>query len=356
MLQLRRATRFLWTLCVAALISACGGGGDGGSSGGTGGPLLPTLSQDVVPPGPRIDVSARNYLPLNAGDSWVYAKTFAGNLAGGVVTRSIATAPDQNGRVTISESDGGQAVASELRITAAGLETLDPIGASGMWPGVYAALPTFTDVPTPFYPAGGVRKVIRQGDMLADIDGDARNDFFRIEIMQVFVGFESLTVLGRSAEVAHFRTTLAFTVALTTTGQSTTATAIEDSWLADGLGLVRADRSATASDGRVLVKPYSLDLVSATVNGQAFTASGRSVNIALYHRGLVFVASRGVFLATVSPSDPVNANRIATIQASNGSVTYSLPVGSGPGAMSVSADGNVLYVGLEGSGDRKSVV
>lgn len=350
-MQLRRATQFLSTLCVAALISACGGGGDGGSSGGSGGPLLPTLSQDVVPSGPRIDVSARNYLPLHAGDTWVYAKTLAGNLAGGVVTRSIATAPDQNGRLTISESDGGQAEVSANRITAAGLETLDPIGASGIWPGVYAALPAFTDVPTPFYPAGGIRKVIRQGDMLADVDGDAKNDFFRIEITQAFVGFEPLTVLGRSIEVAHFRTTLAFTVAGTSTGTSATGTAIEDSWLADGLGLVRAERSATYSDGSVLVKPYSLDLVSATVNGQTSTTSGRAVNIAVYHRGLVFVASRGVFLATVSPSDPVNANRIATIQASNGAVTYSAPIGSGPGAMSVSADGNVLYVGLEGSGE-----
>ncbi len=353
MLQLRHTTRFLSSLCVAALVSACGGGGgsDGGSSAGGGGPLLPTLSQDVVPSGPRIDVSARNYLPLHAGDTWVYAKTFAGNLAGGVVTRSIATAPDQNGLVTISESVGGQAEDSALRITAAGLETLDPIGASGLWPGVYAALPAFTDVPTPFYPAGGIRKVIRQGDMLADVDGDAKNDFFRIEITQVFVGFEPLTVLGRTIEVAHFRTTLAFTIAGTSTGASATGTAIEDSWLADGLGLVRAERSATASDGRVLEKPYSLDLVSATVNGQTSTTSGRTVNIALSHRALVFVASRGVYLASVSSSDPVNGNRIATIQAGNGSVTYSAPVGSGPGPMSVSADGNVLYVGLEGSGE-----
>ena len=349
MSQHRPITRWGLTICVAAWVSACGGGG--GGSAPAGGPLLPAVSQDIVPAGAGTDVSARDYFILGPGNVWVYARRIANNPNAGVLTRRVEGLPDAAGYVVVSETDGTEVDTSRQRVTAQGLETLDPVGAQGVWPGVYAALPTFIDIPTPFYAAGGTRKVIRQGDIQADVDADGKNDYFRIEITQVFVGFESLSVLGQPTMVAHFRTTFAFTVAATASNASTTTVGVEDAYLADGLGLVKAERTGTAPDGSALFTPYTLDLVSATVNAQTYTVDGRSFELALNHRGVVFDAARGVFHVSVTAADPAHANQIATINPTTGAVSYSTPVGSGPGPLAVAADGSVLYVGLEGSGE-----
>ena len=51
------------------------------------------------------------------------------------------------------------------------------------------ALDEFLLYPTPFYPAGGTRTVVRQGSLGADADGDGVADSFRFEFNQVFEGF-----------------------------------------------------------------------------------------------------------------------------------------------------------------------
>jgi hypothetical protein len=53
----------------------------------------------------------------------------------------------------------------------------------------------------------------------------------------------------------------------------------------------------------------------------------------------------------VPGSVPVHGNSIATIDPLTGAVSYSATVGSEPAALALSANGSVLYVGLDGSGD-----
>ena len=72
-----------------ALLAACGGGGDGVHH-------LPPLSQDIVPPGPRIDVSQLNLFPSRPGDSWLYDRLPALDL-GDTVMRSVISGPDASG-------------------------------------------------------------------------------------------------------------------------------------------------------------------------------------------------------------------------------------------------------------------
>jgi hypothetical protein len=263
MQQLLQASRFLVALCAAALLSACGGGG--GDSGG-----LPNVSQDTSPTGARIDVSARNYFPLKLGDQWNYTKTFTGTASTASLTRTVTSPANAAGWLTVSELENGQTSTEQLRVTAAGEETLDPTGSAGVFPGISAALPSFTNYPTPFYAVGGERKVVRQGDLQADIDGDKSNESFKLEITQVFVGFETHLVLGKSTEVAHFRTVLAFTVAASASGRQVTATSTSDTYLADGLGEVRRDGTTVMSDGAVIEPAYSVVLKSAVINGKPF--------------------------------------------------------------------------------------
>lgn len=266
MQQLRKTSRLLVALCAAAVLSACGGGG-----GDSGTPTaLPNFSQDTVPSGARIDVSARNYFPLKLGDQWIYTKTFTGDAFGAPIVRTVTSAANAAGWHTVSDLENGQSSNQQLRVSPIGFETLDPLGAAGIWPGIDAVLPTFLDYPTPFYPVNGVRGLVRQGDMQADIDGDQKSDSFKLDFTQVFVGFESLTVLGKAMEVAHFRTVIAFTIRGSATGKQVVVTATYNNYLADGLGEVRQDSSVNSSDGTVAERPYSMVLKSAVINGKPF--------------------------------------------------------------------------------------
>lgn len=268
-----------WVL--AALLAACGGGGGGGeggggSSGGSAGtaPLLPTLSEDVAPAGARTDVSARNLFPLAVGDTWTYDRRSGSTGAvTGTVTRSVAAGPDANGYLRLREVDGADVVDTLYRRVAAGLEMRDPFGAEGFLPGVYQALPSYIEYPTPLYPVGGLRRSLRQGSLGVDIDGDGQVDYYSAELRQIFRGFETIAVLGQPTEVAHFSITLSFLAVGTRTRVSYTVTATEETYFASGIGLVRAERAATGSDGAIVTPAYAIELRSATVGGVSYSAA-----------------------------------------------------------------------------------
>jgi hypothetical protein len=334
------------------LLAACGGGGGGGANNEPDAPdaALPTLSTDTVPSGQRVDVSALNLFPLQPGDEWVYADSRS---TANQVTRSVTASPADARDVLVTETDpvDGSAEPGGYRVTPQGIVSLDPAGAQGLWPGVYAALPSIIEYPTPLYPVGGERKSVRQGSMGADLDGDGANDFYRLEISQVFRGFETIRVLGADTEVAHFTNQFVFSVSATSDGSRYTATAIEQTYFAPGLGLVRSDRSATDSDGAVIVAPYSLTLLRATVDGLQRDGQAGSVRtLALAHNALIFDAARGVYYASV-PGSATQGNRIAVITPATGAVRYSGPVGSEPGPMAIASDGASMLVGLAGSGE-----
>ena len=254
---MRLALRAAGAVLACAALASCGGGDGGGS-------LVPPFAEDTIPAGTRVDVSALDLFPLDAGDTWHY-DLFAGAQAGGSVARAIVAGPDANGWFTLREGGATQADDIVLRQTSEGIEQFDPLGAQRSMPGAYQALPTVLVYPMPFYAPGGVRRVVRQGDVLADLDGDGWGDAFRVEITQVFRGFEVQDVLGQPAQVAHFSNALAFTLFYSRSGGSYTTTSTEEAWLASGLGPVRLDRAATGSDGAVIVAPYTLLLHDAAI-------------------------------------------------------------------------------------------
>ena len=335
--------RPLLALC-ALLLSACGGGG-----GDT--PLLPTLSSDTLPSGDRIDVGARNLLPFHAGDTWIYDSRSASGAVLTDTTVSVVGSLDASGRFTLRTVDPSGSGDNAYRLGSDGLIAIDPLDAGTAMPGLLAALPSLLEYPLPFYAVGSTRSTVRQGNIGADLDGDGKNDYFRVEYTQLFHGFKTVAVLGKPTEVAWFTNTLVLTAVATRTGRSAVATAVEEAWLAPNLGLVHAERSSSASDGSVPVAAYTIDLRSANIAGVAYPNDGTALPVSLTHSALVFDATRGVYYASVPGSVVGQGNRIATIDATSGSIGYSAVVGSEPGPLALSADGSTLYVGLRGSGE-----
>lgn len=345
----RIASRRLVACAALLLAAACGGGGAGGDSGI--GSTFPDLTQDIVPSGTRVDVSGRDYFML--GDSLaIYERRFV-ELASTNYSRASSASVRADAPIQVTEYDGTSQQHTFYRLAPEGVVLVDPLrDTANDYPTVAAALPALLEYPTPFYPQDGIRRVVRQGSLGADLDADRSNERFRLEFSQVFLGFQSMQVMGRTVEVAAFRNTFSFSIYSTARGSTTTASSTEDAYFADGVGLVRADRSTTGPDGRPITPSYILLLTDANAGGLLLgPGSVASEVIPLARRDLVYDTTRAVYYATVNNGDPVNGHRIAVIDSRDGSTTYSRLVGASPGPLAVAADGSVLYVGLQGSGD-----
>ena len=352
---------------VLAITGCGGGGGDDGGAGTTPPPAVPppapppasapasaadhslaTASTDTLPTGARIDVSMRKLMPLNLNDRATFARS-VGGAASGTATRQSAAALDASDNITVTESVDSTSTTERFKASTDGLVLADPLRAQATLAGAYDAFPSVVLYPSPFYAAGSTRIHFRQGSLGVDVDGDGKSDYFSATLLQKFVGFETLPLFGASVEVAHFRTEISLTTQSVATGAQKYSIRTEDVWLADNVGPVRIDRAVNV-DG-VLQPVVRLDLQSATIAGVQYPAPPSSINITipLEHEFLVYDKKRGVYYASMTSSS-TQANRIATINASTGAVTYSAPVGSSPKAMAVSSDGASLWVALDGTG------
>lgn len=336
-------------LSAAALLSACGGGGGGG------GPSvrqpLPTLSQDILPTGARIDRRADNYFPSAVGDRWVYDRTID-NVPAGEVTRSVVQTVGNEALISESGPTGSGQVT--YRRTADGLVLVRPLADVGL-PALDQVLPTLLEYPEPFYAVGTTRQLIRQGSF-GDLDGDGTAESFRIEYRQTLIGFETVTLAsGPIANAVHFRNVVTLNLQPSDPDEPVvTAVATEDTWFAPGIGLVQTTVSGADGNGNVVERPYTLRLRAGTVGGEPLFVpqpDGTVTKIALTHQALVYDAPRRRYLASVPGSVPNVGNRIAIVDATTGAVSYSGPVGSEPGALALAPDGSALLVGLNGTGE-----
>jgi hypothetical protein len=335
--------------CLGGLVLALAG--CGGSSGGSSAAALPDLAENIVPSGARIDVSSRNYFALSEGAGWEYERRFDDG-SSTTFSRGASRSNSPEAPIDVTESDGTTVQRFGYRVSAAGVEAVQPFGDVSQYPGVAAALPTLLEYPTPFYPVNGERTIVRQGDLGADLDGDGTNERFRLQFTQVFRGFQTMQVMGRTTEVAAFRNTFNFIIYATRDGRQLSGSSYEDAYFADGVGLVRSDRSSTGPNGQPLTPNYRLTLTVAVVAGLNLTPGSFSTELLpLARRDLVYDPARSLYYATVSDAEATIAGRIAIIDSRDGSTTYSRVVGLSPGPLAVATDGSVLYVGLQGSGD-----
>ena len=359
----KRGRALAGVVAACLLLSSCGGGGGGGGGGGQAGsnaPPFPTASEDQLPAGTRIDVSAKNLFQMGAGDSWQYTVLNAGGNAITTATRRVISGPDSSGRVSITDDDGGPSTTTYV-VSADGLLDESPLGSDA--PASAASIVgALFEYATPLYPVGAERRHVRSGPWGADLDGDGIGESFRLEITQVFLGFETarLSSFLTLNDVAHFRNVITLTLRPTTPGYTDyTLIGTEETWFAPGLGLVKALRSIADSEGVTVDPLHTLLFSSGFVAGVNWNVQvppppvldGTFVDVPLVHNALVYDSARNKYYASVPGSVIGNGNSIATIDPVTAQVTYSAPVGSEPNALALAADASVLYVGIDGSGD-----
>ncbi len=351
-MDMRRCRAWCAVVWVAALLTGCGGGGGGGGGDPTLREPLPTVVQDLLPEGERLDLRARHYFPAQAGDSWTYDVVRNGSTTARAATVVVTSASGDDAWLT--ETVLGASSSGHWRRTAAGITSVGAL--DGVASATAAALVgDVLEYPEPFYAVGAERKLIRQGSWGDDLDGDGHAESFRLEISQVLVGFETVSLPLGSAEAAHFRSVVRLTVTPSQVANApVTAVSTEDTWWAPGIGRVRVDYSAFDGDGNVVAPESSLRIVEATVGGVLqFQAQPDGIvhKLVLSHNALVHDRGRGLYYASIPASATSNGNSIATIDAASGALRYSAPVGSNPAALAIAADGASLYVALNGSGE-----
>ena len=354
--------RFAALASLAFTLVACGGGGGGGGEAAA--PpatqtqalvraALPTLVQDIEPAGARIDLRSRNYFPLGDGDTLTYDKTKGSTVTAGAVKRTTSVV--SNFDPVVVEVDEGVRTNYTYRRTANGILAIDPLGSDAP-AAVRTLVGNVLEYPEPFFAIGAVRSVVRQGGFGADLDGDGIQESFRLEIQQSLVGLETLPLPVGTAEMAHFTTIATLTISPSRqSSEVSTVITTENSWFAPGIGLARANYVSTRPDGTVEEPFYSIAIASGKVDSDTlFTAIpgvSSSIKLNLTHNALVFDAARNRYYASVASTVAGRGNTIATIEPTTGEIAYSAPVGSGPSAMAISADGKALFVGLNGTRD-----
>jgi hypothetical protein len=144
-----------WVRLLAVLIGvfpvivACGGGGGDASVVPPAGPAvrqpLPTLSQDILPSGTRLDVRDRNYFPAELGDTWIYDQTVDGGSAG-EVRRLVTFASGDEFAIDEIGAPGNDRVT--YRRTSQGIAVEAPLAEAGNAL-LSQALPTCSSTPSP---------------------------------------------------------------------------------------------------------------------------------------------------------------------------------------------------------------
>src|SRR6266545_277712 len=355
--SLKSLCAFASVVAVCLQLAACGRGSNDLPPSE---PPFPAASEDQLPAGQRIDVSAQNLFPMGAGDVWNYNILDAGGTQTGYDTRQVTSGPDASGRVVLTETEAGAPSTTTYVVSGDGLLLAAPL--EGFAPASAASIVgSFFEYAAPLYPQGATRRHVRSGPWGEDLDGDGVGESFRLEFSQVFLGFEQVQFSNVFSlkNVAHFRNVIQLTLRPTAPGNTDRAvTVTEETWFAPNLGMLKAVRSAVDIDGVTIDPVHTIAFASATVGGVSWITSarppildGQVIDVPVVHNALVYDSVRNRYYASIPGSVIGNGNSIATIEPVTGQVTYSAQIGSNPNAIAISADGSLLYLGLDESGE-----
>ena len=337
----------------AWLVAGCGGGGGGDTPPAADTRPPPAASHtESFPTGDLLPTGGREYLPFAQVGRWVYERQAdSGTRLGDAV---ITSTPGVAGQSTVTEVADGTTTTTDYRWTTRGWE-FDGQQALDLPPATAEVLSSLLLYPVRFTATSMPAVQSRRGSLGEDLDGDGVDDGVDVSVVQYVFGQEMVASPGGPVLALRVRTTVTLTLLPSdyTRYVDLTIDFQQTEWLVEGVGPVRIESTYSANDGSASESEV-WTLRSVTVDGVDPFTSGRfpvSRVVPLPNEDVVADRARGVYYASVPATDPTRGNRIATIAPDTGEVTLSAPVGSSPGAMALSADGQSLFVALDGSGE-----
>lgn len=344
-----------WSLSGALTLVACGGGGGGGSSDvppTSGRAGLPELSQDTFPSGDRISIAGRDFFAFTPGDRAIYnSSDLSDQLVR--VQREVIEGPDALGRVAVRETPLARpefsASTERFQVRPDGLYQLDFWGPDAP-SGLRSRVGDLLLVPTPLYPVGSMRSVVRQGDLGADLDGDQVSESFRFEFEQRFVGFEVGQRGGRSEQRLRFENRLLLRIQLTRLGVLPIETpyAIQQVF-AERVGLIENTVRSTSTTSIPSRYNGSGRVVEGVLGGRSVDLAwntGSARHLRLQHMDLVYSARDNAYYAGSRVGDSQHPGRVVRIDATTGAMTASPDLGNDVVSLALAANGQSIYAGV----------
>jgi len=352
----------------AVTLVGCGGGDDAGARPGNTGPdnsgvrqPLPPFTEDVLPVGDRVDLRSENYFPAQLADQWAYTRSPS------VVFEYPPTPVSASHFREVTEVAGSEYTVAETgddrdrrfryRRTSDGIYEVGLL--SDLFPAPVSQMlgSDLLVVPEPIYPAGSVWRIIRQGEWPEAIDDDGKPDSYRLMVLRRTIDFGVLTLPEDQLDrVAQFETRIELSLEPSDLAQPTRFMSYtQRTWWAPGIGLVQIEREISGIDG---VGPGGarerLILADATISDQqAFPTpvDGTVVRVPVANSALVYDSLRNKYYATTPASALRDPNRVATINAESGAISYSSPLSGGdPDTLALASDSSALFVGLQATG------
>ena len=231
----------------AALLAACGGGG-GGDGGNPGGGATPPPSDSSPPAG-------SNYFPLATGARWVYADySFDSPTPSALYQVDVGSTTQVDGHALVdlptTSLDANPAQGETVRYvsTASGVTAYPGSDADS----VDQAIGPYMLLRLPVAVGDSFVQIDKTVDLGYDEDGDGVHEqLLLLSTVQAIDRGPVSTPAGDFPDALHLRTTLHQTVKFSASPTTVASTVVQDVWLVDGVGRVRATLLATDEAGNV---------------------------------------------------------------------------------------------------------
>lgn len=260
--------RLILLSSATTLLVACGGGGSGTGAEPTAAPRLPpaTAVIDSFPTGALMSTGGREFVPYGSTAEWTYERRVAGSSTTGTATaRSTPTGTD---RSIVSGVIDGEANEVPYRWTARGWEFDGPLPGLEFTPQFAELMRHMLAYPARFPATPEPSTQTRRGDLGIDLDGDGVNEGVQIDLVQTVHGFETVAGPAGPVQALRVQTRIAITLMPSDVSRYEDQTVEEEQieWLLEGVGPVRIESITRETPGN-REQTEVMTLVAATIDG-----------------------------------------------------------------------------------------
>jgi DNA-binding beta-propeller fold protein YncE len=203
--------------------------------------------------------------------------------------------------------------------------------------------------PVAFFPpvVGSKHAQFVNSTFVQDLDGDGYSgDYTTTSSYLTVLGFETVSVpAGTFTNVLRIETERSLEIESEYDGNRLSRTTTVTEWFAQGAGLIKKTAHIKSSNGSVTTSEVILEELTAVVGLDLPTTDGIKI-VPVLVKDMVYDKFNDRIYATVPSTEHRIGNTVTVIDPDTATIQSSVPVGSEPGPLSLSHDGQLLYVGL----------